>query len=65
MYQNLCEEKKQIKKCKKTRERCQNVSEEEREKKRQYYRERNKNLSEVQKQMLVEYRRNYYITHKK
>ena len=41
--------------------RCQ----EEREKKRQYYRERNKNLSEVQKQMLVEYRRNYYITHKK
>ena len=31
----------------------------------QYYGERNKNLSEEQKQKLVEYIRNYYITHKK
>ena len=35
------------------------------EKKRQCYCERNKNLSEEQKQKLVEYRRNYYITHDK
>ena len=31
----------------------------------QYYGERNKNLSKEQKQKLVEYIRNYYITHKK
>ena len=31
----------------------------------QYYRERNKNLSKKQKQKLVDYRKNYYITHNK
>ena len=31
----------------------------------QYYRERNENLSKKQKQKLVDYRKNYYITHNK
>ena len=30
-----------------------------------YHRERNKNLSEEQKHKQVDYRRNYYLTHKK
>ena len=35
------------------------------ENKRQYYREHNKNLSKDQKERLIEYRRNYHITHNK
>ena len=62
-YQNLSEEQK-IKKWKNACERYQSFSE-EKENKCQYYREHNKNLSEDWKQRLVEYRRNYYITHKK
>ena len=45
-------------------ERCQNLSEEEKEKKQQYNCERYKNLSEEEKQNLVEYR-NKYHTRKK
>ena len=72
-YQNLSEEekckerkktKKQTNKQKKKKcERCQNFTEEE--KKRQYYRESNENLFDDQKQKLIEYRRNYYLAHKK
>ena len=71
-YQNLSEEekckerkkpKKQTNKQKKKCERCQNFTEEE--KKRQYYRESNENLFDDQKQKLIEYRRNYYLAHKK
>ena len=47
----------------KTRENCQNFTEEE--KKRQYYRESNENFSDNQKQKLIEYRTNYYLAHKK
>ena len=53
---------KQAKK-KKICERCQNFTEEE--KKRQYYRESNENLFDDHKQKLIEYRRNYYLAHKK
>ena len=38
-------------------QRCQNFTEEEKGKKHQYYQQR--------KQKLPEYRRNYYLTHKK
>ena len=48
---------------KKKCERCQNFTEEEKE--RQYYRESNENLFDDQKQKLIEYRRNYYLAHKK
>ena len=44
---------------KKTQERYQNFTEEEKEKRL------NKNLSEEQNQKLVEYRRYYYLTHNK
>ena len=43
----------------------QNFTEKEKGKKRQYHRKRNTSLSEKQKKKLVEYRRNYYITHNK
>ena len=56
-YQNLSKEEKD-KRRKKTRERYQNFTEEEKGRRcRQYYQER--------KQKLPEYRRNYYLTHKK
>ena len=55
-YQNLSEEEKD-KRWKKARERYQIFTEEEKEKKRQYHQEC--------KQKLPEYRRNYYLTHKK
>ena len=55
---NLSEEQK-IKRLKGARERYQNLIEEEKEKKV------NKNFSEEKKQMLVEYGRNYYLTHEK
>ena len=42
---------------KEARERYQNLSEEEKEKRHQYYQERKKKLSD--------YRRNYYLAHKK
>ena len=45
---------------KKSRERYQILSEEERNRKRQYGRERCKNLSEDEKQRLVEHRKRYY-----
>ena len=61
-YQNLSEEKKGKKSPDKD---IQNFTEKEKEKKCQYHRELNKNLSKEQKQKLVEYRRNYYITHNK
>ena len=48
-----------------TREKHENLSEEEKEKWRQYHREQNKNLSEEEKQKQVEYMRNYYLAHKK
>ena len=50
---------------KNVRERYQNYTEEEKEKKPHYYCERSKTLSEEQKQKLVEYRRNYCLTHYK
>ena len=60
-YQNLSEEEKdkRQKKKKKARERYPNVTEEEKEKKNliQIFVSNNKNLAE--------YRRNYYLTHKK
>ena len=48
---------KMKKKRKKGRERCQNVTEKVREKKHQYHHERNENL--------IEYKRNYFLAHKK
>ena len=45
---------------KKARERCQDLSEEEKNKKRQYGRERYKNLPKDEKQRLVEYRKKHY-----
>ena len=59
--QTIKKNKKQTKK--KTSERCQNFTGEE--KKRQYYHEGNENLSNDQKQKLIEYRRKYYLAHKK
>ena len=53
-----------IKAKKKAQIRYQYFTEEEKEKKRQYYCKR-RNLSKEQKPKLVEYRRNYYITHNK
>ena len=50
---------------KKARDRCNNLSEEEKEKKHQYHRDRTKNLSEEEKEKKVEYMRNYYLAHKK
>ena len=61
-YQNLSAGEKN-KKWKKACERHQNFSEKEKENNGQYYREQNENLSEDQR--LVEYRREYYITHNK
>ena len=43
-------------------ERYQNLSEDESGEKEK---KRNKNLSEEQRQKVVEYRRNYYLTHNK
>ena len=45
---------------KKTHERHQNISKEEKEKEQQYGHERYKNLSEDEKQELVEYRKKHY-----
>ena len=50
---------------KEARERCQNLSEEEKDKKCQYHREREKNLSEEEKEKKVEYMINSYLAHKK
>ena len=50
---------------KKCPQKISNFSEEEKENKRQYYREHNKNVSKEQKERLIEYRRNYQITHNK
>ena len=55
--------KKKTKGKKKARERFQNSTTEDKEKKLPYHCKRNTDLSEEQKQKLVEYRRNYYITH--
>ena len=62
-YQNLSEQEED-KRLKKAQENYQSFTEEEKER-RQYHCERNKNLSEKQKKMLVQHRRNYYITHNK
>ena len=51
------------KKQKKARERYQTFT--EKEKKASVYWECNKTFSKEQKQKLVEYRKNYYITHNK
>ena len=56
IYQNLFEEEKD-KKCKYARERYQNFTGEAKEKRNQYYQEG--------KQKVPEYRRNYYLAHKK
>ena len=45
---------------KKTCERYQNLSKEEKEKEQQYGRERSKNLSKDEKQKLAEYRKKYF-----
>ena len=55
-YQNLCEEEKD-KRRKRARERYQNFTAKEKEKTCQYNQER--------KNKLLNYRRNYYLTHKK
>ena len=52
-------EEENDKRQKKARERYQNFTEEENKKRH------NKNLSEEQKKKLAEYRRNYYLAHKK
>ena len=44
----------------KSRQKYQSLSEEEKNKKREYGRERYKNLTEDEKQRLYEYRRRYY-----
>ena len=49
---------------KKSQERHQSFTEEEKEEQRQYYHE-HKNFVEEQNQRLVEYRSNYYITYNK
>ena len=46
-----------LKKCQYTRERYQNLTEEEKNKKREYGHKHYKNLSEDEKQKLVEYRK--------
>ena len=67
-YENLSE-KKQNTKIKKASSKTSKFFWRRKRKKRQYYRERiyyrEQNLSEDQKQRLLEYRRNYFITHKK
>ena len=62
-YQNHKEniEKRQ----KKTRDRYQSFSEEEKEEKCQYHRQCNKNLSKEEKEKKVEFMRNYNLAHKK
>ena len=65
-YRNLPNEKTKTKrKQKKVQGRYQNFTEEDKEKKCQYYCDSSKILSREQKQKLVEYRRNYYISHNK
>ena len=67
-YENLSEEKQKTK-IKKASSKISKFFWRRKRKKRQYYRERiyyrEQNLSEDQKQRLLEYRRNYFITHKK
>ena len=55
-YQNICEEEKD-KRRKRARERYQNFTAKEKEKTCQYHQERENKL--------LNYRRNYYLTHKK
>ena len=50
---------------KESRERYQNLAEEDKDKRRKKVRERYQNFPEEQKQKLLEYMRNYYITHNK
>ena len=67
-YENLSE-KKQKTKTKKASSKISKFFWRRKRNKRQHYRERNyyreQNLSEDQKQRLLEYGRNYFITHKK
>ena len=56
MVNKYCQKHKE-KLQKEARERYENVTDEEKEKRRQYY--------QACKQKLPEYRRNYYLTHKK
>ena len=53
------------KKQKYARDRCQNLSEKEKDKKCQYHCQPHKNLSENKKQRIAKHGRNCYLTHKK
>ena len=50
---------------KNAQKRYQTSTEQEKEKKPRYHQKRNKSLCEEQKEKLVEYWRNYHITHNK
>ena len=60
-----CYQKNNEKCRKETREKYQNLSEEEKNKRRQKVKERYQNLHEKQKQKLLEYIKNYCLAHKK